>query len=351
MRGGAGIVYDLGQDRSGDIFANSIPFVSGGSVFNSPFPLVVGPTTSDLPLLAFDPRLKVPYVISWNASLQQRLGSQTISATYLGSSGKRLLHTETLLDQNPDFNFLRITTNRSKSKYDALQLKFERPFANHFGGLVSYTWSRSLDNVTDDSARRAVMAGFDLVPSDFDVHHQLTGFATYELPAPCRTGISNKLFRNWALDSIFNARSAKPLKFVSMFPTSFGVAYLQEDVSQRGFPLYQVDMALRRKFNFSEAVGLQFQADAFNVFNHPNFEDPVRERFVFGNPLLRPVDLDERPQSRWRWFPVVLQFRRPTHDEVLGQAHLLKRISHARRKEAAKELNPLCGFFAPLREN
>ena len=94
------------------------------------------------------------------------------------------------------------------------------------------------------------------------------------MPSPFSTGLGNKLFRNWAVDSIFNARSARPLKFVTMFPTSFGVGYVLEDVSQRGFPLYQVDMALRRRFNFSEAVGLQIQADAFNVFNHPNFEDP-----------------------------------------------------------------------------
>jgi Ca-activated chloride channel homolog len=285
LRGGAGIVYDMGGDRSADIFANSIPFVSGGSVFNSPFPVNAIPN-SDLPFMAFDPTLKAPYVISWNASLQQRLGAQTIFATYLGSSGKRLLHTETLLDQNPDFSFLCVTTNRGKSDYRALQLKFERPFTNHFAGLVSYTWSRSMDNVTDDSARRVMIASFDRVPSDFDVRHLLTGFATYELPAPVRTGIGNKLFRNWAVDSIFNARSAKPLKFVSLTPTLFGVAYLQEDVSQRGFPLYQVDMALRRKFNFSEAVGLQIQGDAFNVFNHPNFEDPTGNDLVVGTPFV-----------------------------------------------------------------
>jgi len=70
-----------------------------------------------------------------------------------------------------------------------------------------------------------------------------------------------------------------------MFPTSFGVGYVLEDVSQRGFPLYQVDMALRRKFNLSEAVGLQIQADAFNVFNHPNFEDPVGNDLVLATPI------------------------------------------------------------------
>ncbi|HSL54108.1 MAG TPA: hypothetical protein VK868_06915, partial [Pyrinomonadaceae bacterium] len=106
-----------------------------------------------------------------------------------------------------------------------------------------------------------------------------------ELPAPFKMGIGNKLFRNWALNSIFNARSARPLKFVTMFPTSFGSAYLQQDVSQRGFPLYQVDMALHRKFNFSETVALQIQADSFNLFNHPNFEDPSGNDLVLSTPL------------------------------------------------------------------
>ncbi len=271
LRGGAGILYDVGGDRSGDIFASSIPFVSG---------------SPDPPLLAFDPQLKTPYVISWDVSLQQSLGRhQSITATYLGSSGKRLLYTETLLDQNPDFSFLRVTTNRGKSNYDAFQLKFERPFTNHLGTLFSYTLARSMDNLTNDSARRVMMAGFDLRSSDFDVRHQLTGFANYELPSPFSKGVGNKVFRNWAIDSIFNARSARPLKFVTMFPTSFGVGYVLEDVSQRGFPLYQVDMALRRRFNFSEAVGLQIQADAFNLFNHPNFEDPVGNDLVLATPI------------------------------------------------------------------
>ncbi len=271
LRGGAGIFYELGGDRSSDIFASSIPFVSG---------------SPDLPLLAFDPQLKAPYVINWDVSLQQSIGRrQSITATYLGSSGHRLLYTETLLDQNPDFSFLRVTTSRGKSNYDAFQLKFERPFTNHLGTLFSYTLARSMDNLTNDSARRVVMAGFDIRPSDSDVRHQLTGFANYELPSPFSKGVGNKLFRNWAIDSIFNARSARPLKFVTMFPTSFGVGYVLQDVSQRGFPLYQVDMSLRRRFKFSDAVGLQIQADAFNVFNHPNFEDPVGNDLVLGTPI------------------------------------------------------------------
>jgi len=42
----------------------------------------------------------------------------------------------------------------------------------------------------------------------------------------------------------------------------------------RGFPLNQVDFALRRQFNFTEKVHLQLRAEAFNLFNHPNFGLP-----------------------------------------------------------------------------
>lgn len=330
LRAGAGIVYDLGQDRSGEIVANSIPFVSGASVFNSPLPLASTPpaTPGVLPLLAFDPQLKLPYVINWNVSLQRNLGAQQrLTATYLGSSGKRLIHTETLLNQNPDFNFLRLTTNRGNSDYRAMQITFERISRNGLDLMTSYTWAQSLDNLSDDSVRRVIMTSpnpaFDRGPSDFDIRHYFTGMVSYELPAPVSRGIGNKLFRNWALDSIFNARSAKPLNIVYLFPTSFGIGYMRPDVvsgnslfvsdpsaaggrrlnpaafvapadllqgnssrnSLRGFPLYQVDLALRRKFNLSETVGLQIQADAFNVFNHANFEDPSGNDLVIGSRL------------------------------------------------------------------
>lgn len=311
LRGGAGILYDVGQDRSGDIVANSIPFVSGPGA---------------LPFLAFDPQLKLPYVINWNLSLQRGLGRlQNLTATYIGSSGKRLFHTETLLNQNPDFNFLRLTTNRGNSDYRALQITIDCRKSNGFDALASYTWAQSLDNVSYDSARSAIMTSidpaFDRGPSDFDIRHQLTDWAAYELPAPVSRGIGNKLSRNWALDSIFIARSAKPLNVLYLIPTSFGVAYLRPDVvsgnslflsdplvaggrrlnplafvvpeglqqgnlprnSLRGFPLYQIDLALRRKFNFSEAIALQVQADAFNVFNHANFEDPLGNDLVIGS--------------------------------------------------------------------
>jgi hypothetical protein len=45
--------------------------------------------------------------------------------------------------------------------------------------------------------------------------------------------------------------------------------------SLRGFALSQLDLTARRQFNLTERVRLQFRAELFNVFNRPNFADPV----------------------------------------------------------------------------
>ena len=45
----------------------------------------------------------------------------------------------------------------------------------------------------------------------------------------------------------------------------------------RAFPLSQMDATLRRQFNLHERLNLQFRADVFNIFNHPNFGAPIAD--------------------------------------------------------------------------
>jgi hypothetical protein len=53
-----------------------------------------------------------------------------------------------------------------------------------------------------------------------------------------------------------------------------------------GFGMWQADAALRREFRWSERRRLEFRVEAYNLFNHANFADPVRFRNspVFGRP-------------------------------------------------------------------
>jgi len=323
IRGGFGILYDVGNGPAGDAFADSYPFLNGQSQSQIPFSFVVpssssGSTPITVPFSVFDPRLKLPLSMEWNASVQRALGSEmSISAAYVGSAGRRLLLTNTLLNQTSDFAFVRLTNNGASSAYHSLQLSFQRRLSRRLGAMASYTVGRSQDNVSADSAARILFRSNDQQlehgPSDFDVRHTLAGLVTYQLPAPVAQGFWNALTRNWSLDSIFNVRSAGPVNVLYAVPTSFGFLYLRPDVisgaplylndatvaggrrinpeafnvpqdlrqgtlgrnALRGFPLAQANLAFRRQFNFSENVKLVVGAEASNVFNHPNFGAPA----------------------------------------------------------------------------
>ena len=49
----------------------------------------------------------------------------------------------------------------------------------------------------------------------------------------------------------------------------------------------QVDLALHRQFALSEHLKLQLKADFFNMFNHPNFGNPVNmlDNSLFGQSI------------------------------------------------------------------
>jgi Ca-activated chloride channel family protein len=328
VRAGFALFYDKGNEEVGYAFSDSYPFIRGGAAFGVPF-TAAGVASSDArlgaPLSAFDPRLKLPYTLRWHASIERGLGSaQSVSASYVGAAGRRLLLTRTMLDPSPDFSLVRLTTNGAQSDYHSARFQFTRRLARGLQALASYTWAKSLDDSSEDAPALALLRGdatrSERGPSDFDVRHTVSGFVTYKLPVPFDGGAWNTLSRNWTLDAVFNARSAKPLNVVYGFPVAYGFAFLRPDLSGgaplyfadesapggrrlnpaafmlpgalrqgtlgrnalRGFPFYQLDLALHRQFNFNERVNLQLRAEAFNLLNHPNFDDPVATLAALG---------------------------------------------------------------------
>ena len=358
LRGGFGIFYDLGTGLAG--FGSSFPNTistflapAGGLPFPfdlataapPPFPSLTPPINVGSSVVqAVDPNLELPYTYQWNFSVEQSLGpNQTISASYLGAAARRLYYLELLQNSNASFpGSVFVVRNLATSDYNALQLQFQRRLSRGLQALASYTWSKSLDTVSNDSSIfpdvRRVNLDQERGPSDFDVRHAFNAGVTYDIPAPIARGFGNAILRDFSIDTTFTARSATPVNIVTgmaavggdsgaasssrpnlipgislyiydpafaggtrinnIVPTPAQVAaagcapitptnakgpFCTPSTNRqgtlgrnalRGFGMWQMDLALRRQFNLTERLKLQVRAEAFNIFNHPNFGDP-----------------------------------------------------------------------------
>ena len=345
VRGGFGVFYDLVTSELGNLllqagypFSASSRFQLGGTfpldpATAAPPPIVPPDATNQGALTAFDPHLKLPYALEWNVALEQGLGKQEgISASYVGSVGRRLLQTADVLSPNPNYGEAILVANSATSDYNALQVQFQRRLSSGLQALASYTWSHSIDDASAGSlgngANRLVPA---LNPrsnrgaSDFDIRHAFSAAATYSIPTPQLPWFPKAVLKNWSLQNILQVRSAPPVNvfntlfgFDQLFSAStlvrpdvvsgvpfylFGSSYpggkalnpvaftapptdangnplRQGDLGRnalRGFGATQWDFAVHREFPLRETFKLQLRAELFNLLNHPNFGQPVSD--------------------------------------------------------------------------
>lgn len=320
LRGGIGLFYDLGNTQGGDAYTNGPFFTFSGTITNVIYPLPLDravlppfPTTQSRgTTFGFDPNLKLPYTWQWNLTAQQSLGTnQMLSISYVAALGRRLLRPQLLFNPTPTFATLQYTDNGASSDYHSMQLQFTRRLSRNFQALASYTWSHSIDDISDETADLTSVRG----NSDFDVRQNFSAALHYNSPWKPK-GWTGWFLRDWQADLIGHAQSAYPLTpFVQDFAIISGAVVAQwpnvidgvplyvsdptvaggrrinraafrapsPSTAQgnlgrnllRGFPTFQIDFALQRSFSLSEQARLTFRAEAFNVFNHPNFGLPV----------------------------------------------------------------------------
>ncbi len=328
LRAGTGIFYDLGVGSAANLASDFPNFATG---FFASVPLPIGDPSPYLPALSRQPpfpfvvegfahNLKLPRSYQWNIALEKSFaGKQALSVTYLGQAGRQLLRQEDLYQPNPDFTgVFEATRNSALSKYDALQIQFRRPLSDRLQMLLNYAWSHSFDNSSNDVVAgisgTVISAASDYASSSFDVRHSFSGAMTYELPAVARSGPLSAATRDWSIDVVIVARSGFPFNGQVSAPSpALGVSFTRPDLvpgvpvwiadpaapAQKrlnpdafaipatprqgtegrndisGFGLTQVDLSISRKIPFTDQVSLLFRADTFNVFNHPNFTNPV----------------------------------------------------------------------------
>src|SRR5262249_40419409 len=147
------------------------------------------PSTATLDnFVAFNPHLELPYTLQWNVALEQALGKhQTVSASYVGASGRRLLQSSAVFlpPSNPNIQNGSFIDNSARSDYDALQIQFQRRLSHGLQALASYTWAHSTDSGSAGSGQLLSNAGTlgtssNHGPSDFDIRHAFSIGLTYD---------------------------------------------------------------------------------------------------------------------------------------------------------------------------
>jgi hypothetical protein len=341
LRGGFGVFYDLVTSETGNILAEaSYPYGAFQFVFGTTYPfdpVTAQPPSITLqglsapgsaPLTAFDPHLLLPYTLEWNLALEQALGKQqSISASYVGAAGRRLIQTAVVSQPNPSFNSAWLITNAATSNYDALQVQFRRQLRQGLQALASYTWAHSIDTASAGSSfvgSNTFIPGAlatNRGPSDFDIRHAFSLGATYQIPSPKLNRFTEVVLGNWSIQNVVQMHSAPPVNvYEASFPqlAQFStqvrpdlvpgqplylhgsqypgnkalnpVAFASPPVNSngnptrqgnlgrnalRGFGLTQWDVAVHREFPIRDTrFTVQFRAEAFNVLNHPNFGPP-----------------------------------------------------------------------------
>jgi hypothetical protein len=235
----------------------------------------------------------------------------------------------------PQFQYITPTTqNTGHIHYNSLQLRAQKYFSNGLTFLVSYTYSQTISDATDqfstfgapplDTANQAAekrILGGTTFGNTYPRY--LTVAATYQLPiGPGKrflpvNGVAGKLVGGWnvSLVAAYDAGTVLPITGGSQQPLFNGPArpnlvagvnpkafsggkfhpstdtYLNpaafSDPGQfaigdapptlpnvRGFPYYNENLSLIKNTKVSERATLQFRAEMFNVFN----------RVVFGAP-------------------------------------------------------------------
>ena len=333
LRAGFGMFYDAGN-TIGSAGYTAIGFVSEKFLTGISFPLtspqlsVPAPNTTapySTLVAGFDPNLKLPYSLQYSAAIEQALSRhESLTISYIGSGGRKLLtefYTYPGQIGNPNFGAYTeayIIQGRASSSYNSFQAKYQRALSHGLQTLVSYTWSHSIDNSSNNFYTYYLLRA----SSDFDIRHNLQAAVTYEVPKPNSLSMVSPLLSNWGLDLRFQTQTALPVDIIgdqeldvnsgsyvqyqanrvpgqplylygSLYPGGRIINYDAFSVPAAGangdlprnyaraFGTLEFDTAVRRDIPIHDQFHLQFRAEAFNVFNHPMF-GPIYNTLSYG---------------------------------------------------------------------
>ena len=225
------------------------------------------------------PQLGVPTLLQASFGIEQGLGKHTqLTVEYQRLRGVHLYRTRNInepvppfgLRPFPDFGNIVEVESTGTMQTNSLDVSL-RWNAKRFSGMAHYTLARSLDNAYPLFSLPA--NNYDVRPewgpADYDRRHQFNAMGSFELPGRFRLG------------SILTFGSALPYNITTGHD---GGANERPDGiprnARRGAGMAQIDLRLTKAFPVyrlykkpkPERNNLEFSIDAFNLFNHTNFD-------------------------------------------------------------------------------
>ena len=214
--------------------------------------------------------------------------------------------------------------------YHAFTLGVKRRFAKDLTFDANWTWSHSIDDASDPGAtlnetnlpQNVYDMAAEKATSSFDHRHRVVVSFVYQIPVP-RSATHSGLRRpmaailsGWQAGGYFTAQSGAPFTVnIASDQANIGAGPAQRpnisgDVNAGprtpdqwfntavfslpalftfgnaprnvviGPGLREFDFSLQKEIALKEASKLQFRAEAYNLFNHPNFNIPNRTAFT-----------------------------------------------------------------------
>jgi Carboxypeptidase regulatory-like domain len=229
----------------------------------------------------------------------------------------------------------RIFENSAASSYHSLQVEARKRYSRGFQFTAAYTWSHAIDDVSDlfpiAGAPIVAQDSFNLraerASANFDIRHRFASSFVWDLPyGRGSEGVAALLFSDWQIASLFQAHTGQPFTLTLPFDANLdgnlsdrpahtnGLTFLSGHGRERirlsagrqftdylnritdtstGIPQYiflngatgrntvrgdgfiNLDIALSKKFRFTEDRVLIFRTEVFNLLNRANFGLPI----------------------------------------------------------------------------
>jgi hypothetical protein len=271
-----------------------------------------------------DPEFRNAMLDTWNVNVQRQVArDMAITVGYLGSRGHHLRLSRNLnqpadgvrpyaalsasspiLPGAPLGNITQVESS-GFSTYNGGWIAVTKRLAQGLQFDASYTFSKSLDTNSLNSSGFAIQDATDIPNeyglSDFDARHRFVLSGSYALPL---TG--HVLARGWQFATIVQSQSGNPVNIVTSSSSINGIPNtVRPDVVRPiriigtveewfdtsafaavdrfgtlgrnvviGPAFHNVDLSIVNERHPAPRVRLQFRADVFDLFNHPNFGPP-----------------------------------------------------------------------------